>query len=71
VTYEEARRQTRALLGQHADVAEDRTSTLVGRLFAFRVGVWTESSPGAKKFVAVGVGASWEEALAQAKKNQL
>lgn len=64
VTYEEARRQARAMFGQHADVEVKK-----GVPFPARVGVWTESR-GIKRFVYVGLGDDLEKALADARSRQ-
>ncbi len=64
--YAEARRQARALLGQHSDVEFKR-----GDAFPARVGVWSEQDRGGKRFVYVGIGTTFEEALSDAKKRQV
>lgn len=61
IDYYEARRQARALLGQHADVSKAKGITP----FPARVGVWMGS-----KFILVGAGQSYVEALAEAKTRQ-
>lgn len=58
--YEEARRQARALLGVSADVFVEKKA-----LFPVRVGVWVKS-----RFILVGAGNSFIEALADAKTRQ-
>ena len=63
--YPEAKRRARALFGQHGDA-----KMWAQPFFPFRVGVWTEVTPGNRQFVVVGVGGSWEDALADARKNQ-
>lgn len=65
ITYAEARRQARSLLGQHADVEK-----LAIPLHPARVGVWVEAGTNQKKFVIVGSGASYVEALEDAKHRQ-
>lgn len=63
--YPTAKRKARALLGQHGDVQH-----VAGSLFfPFRVGVWAEENK-VRRFAAVGMGNSWEEALTEAAKNQ-
>ena len=64
MTYEEARRQARNLLGQHADVEFKREAP-----FPARVGVWSESNR-VKRFVFVGLGATFEAALEDARSRQ-
>lgn len=64
MTYEEARRTARAMLGSNAEV-EEAPDALA---FRFRVGVETGTP---RRFVWVGVGNSWEEALDDAKARQL
>lgn len=58
--YYEAKRQARALLGQHADVNKDKTM-----LHPARVGVWLQGI-----FVLVGAGQSYREALDDARSRQ-
>lgn len=58
--YEEARRQARSLLGATADVFFEKSKP-----FPARVGVWVKS-----RFVLVGVGLTFVEALADAKTRQ-
>lgn len=87
MNYYEARRQARSLLGQHADVEEVRQPVGLGpRLvnpeapgapvppplfYPYRVGVWVEVAQGRKEFQIVGLGNSFEEALADAKQRQM
>lgn len=58
--YYEARRQARALLGQHADVSKTKLAA-----FPARVGVWL-----GPRFVLVGAGQTYREALEDARKRQ-
>lgn len=58
--YYEARRQARSLLGPNADVGKEESL-----LFPARVGVWLGN-----KFILVGVGTTFREALADAKSRQ-
>lgn len=64
--YAEARRQARAILGQHADL-ELRAAAP----FPCRVGVWSEGSQGRKQFIYVGMGLTFEEALNDAQARQV
>jgi len=61
IDYYEARRQARALLGQHADVSKAKGVAA----FPARVGVWLGA-----RFVLVGAGQSYIEALADARARQ-
>jgi len=85
MTYYEARRQARAILGQHADVEHVPPPAHIPRLinpeapsfappplfFPYRVGVWVEVAKGKKEFQNVGLGNSYEEALADARARQM
>lgn len=63
MTYEEARRRARQLLGSNAEIQHDKKSMV----FAYRVGVETGTP---KRLVWVGIGNSWEEAMADAQSRQ-
>lgn len=65
-TYSEARRQARMLLGEHSDIEFKKDS-----LFPARVGVWAKGERGLTKFIYVGLGSTFEEALEDAKKRQV
>lgn len=60
LTYGEAKRQARYLLGQHADVVKSE-----GQPFPARVGVWMGS-----RFILVGAGLTWTTALDDARTRQ-
>lgn len=64
--YSEARRQARAMLGEHSDVEFRK-----GSLFPARVGVWARGERGMTKFIYVGLGSTFEEALNDAKHRQV
>lgn len=73
IQYEEARRRARSLLGVHADI--ERLKPAPGQSptafipFPCRVGVWlTEGNK--HRFVYVGMGSTWLEALEDARKRQ-
>lgn len=61
IDYYEARRQARALLGQNADVSKSKGIAA----FPARVGVWL-----GPRFVLVGAGQTYREALAEARTRQ-
>ncbi len=65
MTYYEARRQARAILGPAADVEEAKS-----KAFPFRVGVMTKVDRGLPRFVIVAAAASWDEALEEARRRQ-
>lgn len=58
--YEEARRQARMLLGPSAEVFVEK-----GKLYPVRVGVWMKN-----RFILVGAGQTFTEALADARSRQ-
>lgn len=65
ITYYEARRQARSLLGQHADVMK-----LARPFYPALVGLYSEVTKGRKEFVVVGAGATYADALLDARQRQ-
>jgi hypothetical protein len=55
----------RVLLGQHSDVEWVKDSP-----FPARIGVWSKDERGPTRFVYVGLGQTFEEALEDARKRQ-
>lgn len=65
--YAEARRRARTILGAHSDV-----EWVVSSPFPARVGVWMKAEGNTPaRFIYVGIGSSFEEALEDAKRRQL
>lgn len=65
LSYPEARREARKILGQHSDVMKFERAH-----FPAVVGVYSETMQGHKEFIVVGAGATYAEALEDAKKRQ-
>ena len=65
MTYYEAKRQARAMFGVHGDAME-----VLSSLIPYRIGVWLEENR-TRRFVIVGSGLSFDEAVKDAKDRQV